>query len=287
LKILIHLALLFIIVNSPALTAESMKIETITMQNRQVGDVIPILKPLVVKGGTVTGISNKLIVKTTPSNLKQIKQVLAQIDSVPRRLMISVKQDVDINLNIQQSGLSGGYSTRDVKIKSPDADYGGTIIQARESEDNVVRYRQMETRSRLEDRNVFRVQVLEGQSTFISTGQSVPIPNQTAFVTGDGVVVQDGVEYRDIESGFYILPRLRGDNVTLMISSKFSHVSPNQVAIFDIQNVETTAKGQLGKWIPVGGAAQHYNNSSKKNSISTNRRKQKQKNILIKVEEVK
>jgi len=49
--------------------AESMKIETITMQNRQIGDVILILKPLVVEGGAVTGINNKLIVKTTPSNL--------------------------------------------------------------------------------------------------------------------------------------------------------------------------------------------------------------------------
>ena len=267
--------------------AESMKIETITMQNRQIGDVILILKPLVVKGGTVTGINNKLIIKTTPSNLKQIKQVLAQIDNAPRSLMISVKQDVDVNINIRKSGVSGHYNTKDITIKSPDADYGGTTIQAKDSKDNVIRYRQLENRSRLEDRNVFRVQVLEGEPTFISTGQSVPIPNQTAFVTGGRVVVQDGVEYRDVESGFYVLPRLQGDNVTLMISSKLSYVSPNQLAIFDIQNVETTARGQLGEWIPVGGVSQNYNDSSKKNLISTNRRGREQKNILVKVEEVK
>ncbi|MFT5395029.1 MAG: type II secretory pathway component GspD/PulD (secretin) [Gammaproteobacteria bacterium] len=286
-KKLIQLVLLFTVINSPAVMAESMKIETIPMQNRQVEDVIPILKPLVVEGGTVTGINNKLIVKTTPSNLKQIKQVLAQIDNAPRRLMISVKQDVDGSLNVKESGVSGRYSTGDVTIASPDTGRGGTIIQGKDSDGNVVRYRQLETRSRLEDRNVFRVQALEGNPAYISTGQSVPIPNQTTFVTGGGVVVQDGVEYRDVESGFYVLPRIQGDNVTLLISPKLSRISPNQAAIFDIQNVETTVSGRLGEWIPVGGATQHFNDSSKRNLISTKRRSQEQRNVLVKVEEIK
>jgi type II secretory pathway component GspD/PulD (secretin) len=287
LKKLILLAVIFTVVNSTAVMAESMKIETIPMKNRQVEDVIPILKPLVAEGGTVTGINNKLIVKTTASNLKQIKQVLAQIDNAPRRLMISVKQDVDGNLNVKEGGVSGRYSTGDVTIKSPDTGREGTIIQGKDSDGNVVRYRQLETRSRLEDRNVFRVQALEGNPAYISTGQSVPIPNQTAFVTGGGVVVQDGVEYRDVESGFYVLPRIQGDNVTLLISPKLSRVSPNQAAIFDIQNVETTASGRLGEWIPIGGATQHFNDSSKRNLISTKRRGQEQRNVLVKVEEIK
>ena len=284
---LIQLALLFTIGNSSAVMAESMKIETIPMQNRQVEDVIPILKPLVVEGGTVTGINNKLIVKTTPSNLKQIKQVLAQIDNAPRRLMISVKQDVDGNLNAQESAVSGRYNTGDITVKSPDTGREGTIIQGKDSDGNVVRYRQLETRSRLEDRNTFRVQALEGHPAFISTGQSIPIPNQTAFVTGSGVVVQDGVEYRDVESGFYVFPRLQGDNVTLLISPELSRISPNQAAIFDIQKVETTVSGRLGEWIPVGGVTEDFNDSSKRNLISTKRRGQEQRNVLVKVEEIK
>lgn len=286
-KKLILLAVIFTVINSTTVMAESMKIETIPMKNRQVEDVIPILKPLVAEGGTVTGINNKLIVKTTPSNLKQIKQVLAEIDNAPRRLMISVKQDVDGNLNVQEGGVSGRYSTGDITIKSPDTGREGTIIQGKDSDGNVIRYRQLETRSRLEDRNVFRVQALEGNPAYISTGQSVPIPNQTAFVTGGGVVVQDGVEYRDVESGFYVLPRLQGDNVTLLISPKLSRVTPNQAATFDIQNIETSVSGRLGEWIPIGGATQHFSDSSKRNLISTKRRGQEQRNVLVKVEEIK
>lgn len=267
--------------------AEAMKIETIPMQNRQAKDVVPILKPLVAPGGTVTGLNNKLIIKSTPSNIKQLKEVLAQIDNAPRRLMISVKQNVDGNLSSSESGLSGRYGNDNVKIESADPGRGGTIIQGQDSDGNVIRYRTLETRSRLEDKNVFRVQALEGNPAYISTGQSVPIPNQTAYVTGGGVVVQDGVEYRDVDSGFYVLPRLQGDNVTLLIAPKLSRVSPNQAAIFDIQSVETTASGRLGEWIPLGGATQHYNDDSKQNFISTKRRGQEQRNVLVKVEEIK
>ena len=286
-KLILQCLLIFIIASTPVL-AESMKIEIIPMKNRQVTDVIPVLKPLVVEGGTVTGMNNQLIVKTTPSNLKQIKAVLAQIDNTPRRLMISVKQDIDGNFNVKESGVSGRYSTGDVTIKSPDTGRGGVVVQGTDGDGNAIRYRQLETRSRLEDRNVFRIQTLEGNPAYINTGQSVPIANTSTYVTpGGGVVVQESVEYRDVTSGFYVLPRLQGDNVTLLVAPHLSRVSPNQTAIFDVQNVETTASGRLGEWIQLGGTTQHFNDDSKRNLISTKRRGEEQRTVLIKVEEIK
>jgi len=284
---LILLVLTTLIIASPATMAEAMKIETIPMNSRPVEDVIPVLRSLVVEGGTVTGINNKLIIKTTPSNLKQIKEVLAQIDHAPRRLIISVKQDVGGNVSTRESELSGRYGTGGVKIESHDSGRGGTIIQGQDSDGNVIRYRQLETQSPGQDRNVFRVQALEGNPAFINTGQSVPIPNQTAYVTGSGVVVQDGVEYQDVSSGFYVLPRLQGDNVTLLIAPHLTRISPNQTGIFDIQNVETTASGRLGEWIHIGGISQEYNNERKRNLIGTKERGQEHRNILVKVEELK
>ena len=285
-KQLLQALLIFMIGLSPAL-AESMKIEIIPLKSGLVSDIVPIIKPLVVKNGTVTGMNNQLIVKTTPSNLKQIKAVLAQIDRAPRRLMISVKQNVDGNLNQSESGLSGRYRSGNVKLESPDTSNEGTIIQGSDSDGNVIRYRKLETRSHIEDRNVFRVQTLEGTPAHINTGQSVPVPSQTTVVTNGGVVVNEGVQYRDVTSGFYVLPRLSGDNVTLMVSPQLSRVTPNQAATFDVQNVETTVSGKLGEWIAIGGATQHYNDDNRHNTISTKRRGQEQRNVLIKVEEIK
>ena len=285
-KKLIVQSLILILWGVSPVMAESMKIEIIPLKNQLVGDVIPIIQPLVVEGGTVTGMNNQLIVKTTPSNLKQIKEVLSQIDNAPRRLMISVKQDVDGNFNVKEGGLSGRYKSGDVTIKSPDTSNAGTIIQGSDG-DSFVRYRTLETRSRSEDRNVFRIQTLEGNPAYINTGQSVPIPTQTTVITGGGVVQNNGVEYRDVTSGFYVLPRIQGDIVTLLVAPELSRVSPNQAAIFDVQKVETTASGRLGEWIQLGGATQHYNDDSSANTISTKRRGQEQRNVLIKVEEIK
>lgn len=267
--------------------ADSMKLEIIELKHGVVSDIIPVLKPLVAEGGTVTGMNGKLIIKSTPSNLKQIKQVLAKLDNAPRRLMISVKQNVDGSLKTNESGLSGRYHSGNVRIESPDISNEGAIIQGQDSDGNMIRYRTLETRSNIEDRNVFRIQTLEGHPAHINVGNSVPIPTQSAVVTGAGIVVQNGVEYRDVTSGFYVLPRLQGDNVTLLVAPRLSRVSPNQAAIFDIQEVETTATGRLGEWIQIGGSTQHYNNDSRANVIRTKQRGQEQRNVLIKVEEIK
>ena len=270
-----------------AVLAESMKIETIPMQHRLVEDVIPIIKPLVVEGGTVTGMNNKLIVKTTPSNLKQIKQVLAEIDYAPRKLMISVKQDIDGNFRNREGGLSGRYDSENVDITVPDRSNKGTIIQGKDSDANVIRYRSVDTRSRIEDRNTFRVQTMEGNPAYISTGQSVPVASNSPYVTLEGIYLQGGVEYRDVTSGFYVLPRIRGDNVTLAISPYMQRIHPHQRDSFDVQRMETVASGKLGEWLELGGAAQHYNDDAQRNTISTKRRGQELRTILIKVEEVK
>ncbi len=266
--------------------AESMKIEIIPLNHRLVTDIIPVIQPLVSEGGTVTGTNNKLIVKTTPSNLKQIKAVLAQIDNRPRSLMISVKQDIDGNFSASESGLSARYESDDLRIKSPDIGRAGTIVEGTDEDGNVIRYRQLETRSDIEDRNVFKVQTVEGNPAFIDTGRSVPIPTTTTYTGPGGVFIQDGIEYRDVTSGFYVLPRLQGDNVTLLVSPYLSRVNPYQQDSFDVQNVETTATGRLGQWIRVGGAAQSFSDDGSVNTISTKRRGQELRTMLIKVDEV-
>jgi len=268
--------------------AESMVLEIIPLKNRLVNDVIPIVRPLVVEGGTVTGMNNQLIVKTTPANLEEIKSVLNNIDTAPRRLMISVKQDIDSNINLDESGVSGTYSEGDVSVSTGEPGHKeGLTISKRDDEGNHISYRNLSTRSRIEDKNIFRVQTLEGNPAFITTGQSVPVARQTTTQTpGGAVVVQDGIEYRDVTSGFYVLPRLQGNNVTLLISPHLSRIHPHQGAVFDIQNVETTASGKLGEWIRVGGATQHFNDDNRRNLITTRRRGQEQRTVLIKVEEL-
>lgn len=267
--------------------AERMQLEIIPLKHRLLSDVLPIVQPLLVEGGTATGMNDQLIVKTTAANIEEIKQILNSLDTPPRRLMITVSQNVDGNLRRNEHGLSGRYRSGDVSIESPDPGRVGLVLQAEDEDGNALRYRTLKSRSKIDDKNTFRVQTIEGQPAFIQTGHSVPIANQQAYVTpGGGVVIQDGVEYRDVTSGFYVIPRLSGNHVTLLIAPQLHKINPHQGGTFDIQNVETTASGTLGEWIQIGGITQQHKEKNTRNLVSTRRQGQEIRNIAVMVEEI-
>lgn len=285
-KKIITIFLLFAIC-APISIAESMKIEMIPMKNRMVEDVIPIIKPLIIKGGTVTGMNNQLILKTTPSNIELIKSILEQIDNAPRKLLISVKRNNDNEFNKEEGGFSIKYDSKNIKIESPDTGEQGIIIQSGRNDGDVIRYRKSIEQNQEQESNIFYVNALEGNPAFINTGQLIPVRSQTTVATSGTTVVQENIGYHNINSGFYVTPKLQGDNVVLTISPKYAELNKNEKNVINVQNVSTTVHGRLGKWISIGGVNQSSNNSDKKNLINQEQYNSEKSNIFVKVEEIK
>ena len=268
--------------------ADPMQIEIVPLAHRTTDEIIPIIRPLLAEGGTVAGMNNQLIIKTTAANLAEIKQVLAGIDTAPRRLLITVRQDVSGNASVKDRSLGGNYASGDLTVR------GGTTHAPREGlgvsagDDNAGVHAGLNDRTVHDsDRNAYRVQTLDGQAAFIEAGQSVPLPNRTSYIRPDGVRVQDTVEFHDATSGFYVLPRLSGDTVTLLVSPYMSR--PNTThgyPSFDIQNVQTTARGRLGEWITLGGIDTRSERSSGDLLSSRGERRSEQRAVSIKVEEL-
>lgn len=281
--------MLSILLELPFVMAEEMELEIIPLQSRMTEEVIPILSPLVAQGGTITGMNNQLVIKTTPDNLAEIKKVLENLDRPPRRLLITVTHDVGGHMQTREDALSGKYSTDNTRIviKDPNRSREGLVIAAEDEDGNRIQYRNLDRRTTIDDRNAFKVQALEGHPAFIQSGQSVPVRNQTAYVRPDGVVVQNTTEYYDATSGFYVLPRVNGDVVTLLIAPRLSSVKPGQSPTFDVQSVETTASGRLGEWISIGGINQSFNDSNRQNFSSSRTRGSETSSVLIKVDEIK
>jgi len=96
---IVAMALACVLVPGWARAAETQVLEVIPLGYRQAEDVIPMLRPLLAPGGTITGMKNQLVVRTTPSNLTELKQVLATVDAAPRRLMISVRQSAGMDVS--------------------------------------------------------------------------------------------------------------------------------------------------------------------------------------------
>lgn len=283
-----HSFLLILCAVSFLAQATGMTLEVITLQNRNVHDVISILQPLVAPGGTVTGMNNQLIIKSTPENLAELKRVLAGIDQKPRRLLISVRQDSAGASYGREQAFSGRYSEGDVtaEVRDPSPAHEGLSVSARDEEGNVIRYRIQDSTATSSDQGTYRVQATEGYPAFIHAGQSIPLPSRTTHVTPQGVVVTDATEYVDATSGFYVLPRLNGDLVTLLVAPGLSKASAGAMPVFDVQNVETTATGRLGEWMQIGGINQSGSGSDTRLLSSSSRSGQISNTIFIKVDEL-
>ena len=271
------------------LSAQQMQLEIIPLNHSTVDQVITVVRPLIAPGGTVSGMNNQLIVKTTPANLAEIKQLLQTIDRPLRSLMITVQQGIDRDESRQGGGLSGRYNSGDATLSNrrSESSMGGVVITGRDSNGNIIRYNANDNRSTTNSNNTYSVQTLEGEPAFIQTGQSVPVPNSNTVITRNGVVVQDTTEYLDASSGFYVLPRISGDRVTLMVAPRLSSINPGAIPSFDVQNVETTVSGRLGEWIQIGGLDQSESRNNSTLTGSGKRQLSEQRSVLIKVDEIR
>jgi hypothetical protein len=277
------------------LYAQNSALEVITLKYRTAEQVMPVLKPLLDKSGTMSGMQNQLIVRTTPANLADIRSVLATLDAAPRRLVITVRQDATIERDRTQSDVSGRISGGGTAVVVPgDGNTRGGVVEVRRGDD-VLHGRIDSTRSLDADRNTQTLQVLEGSSAFIRAGQSVPVPQRRVVRTVvNGQVVErvsNAVEYRDVASGFYVLPRVAGDRVTLEINPQRDTLARTEQNLprgsINIQQAVTTVSGRLGEWIEIGGVAQGAANQQSALLGSTRETSSDNRRILLKVDEIR
>ena len=265
---------------STGIVAQQMQIEVIDLNHRFPDEVISVIRPILVPGGSVSGSGNKLIVKTTPANLRDIRNILANIDKPARRLMITVSQGVNNRSSGSQESLSGRVGNDNISISS-------SRPGEEDIPDNRIEYRALDSYSNNDARSSYTLQAMEGEPAFINSGMAVPVVTQTTHVTPNGTIIQNSQQYRDVTSGFYVVPRLNGDRVTLMVSSHLSSLNGGRRPAFNIQNVQTTVTGRLGEWLEIGGISQVRRSSSRSSLSTTNNQSQESRPVLIKVEEIR
>jgi len=278
---------LFLLCTAPfSLLAQNPAVEVITLKYRTAEQVMPLLRPLLDKTGTMTGLQNQLVVRTSPANLNDLKKVLATIDAMPRQLLITVRQDAAVDRERSEVQAGGRIVTGVGSVVVGDAPRGG---------ESGLRGRLDNTRALSEDRSAQSIQVLEGNSAYIQFGQSVPVaqPQVTrTMINGKPVDrVSNNVDYRDAQTGFHVLPRLAGDRVTLEISpQRDTFAAPVQnlpAGSVNTQRAATTVSGRLGEWMEIGGVAQSATNQQTVILGSTRETSSDNRRILVKVDEIR
>jgi type II secretory pathway component GspD/PulD (secretin) len=273
--------------SATALRAEPLELEVITLKYRTAQDVLPIVQPFVnQRGGTVSGMRNQLIVRTNRANLAEVRQILAGIDTLPRRLMVTVKQDTGLSAIQHSAELSGNAAIGKAQVNVPPTGRDGRgLVVERQQGGNSVRAQAQSSESRGNENNVQQLQVLEGNEAFIRVGQSVPVPQQTLVTNSQGTQRMETMQFRDINSGLYVKPRVSGDLVTLEVSPQRETAGAG--GSVNTQRVSSVVSGRLGEWIELGGIVQNRMQQNSEIASRDSERNLDQRNIYIKVEEIR
>jgi hypothetical protein len=265
--------------------ADGTTVEVITLQHRTADELIPILRPFVGREGTISGMRGQLIVRTNPSNLRQIKKILARLDTRPRQLMITVRQNITRKQLERETAASGqvtfgnnaSLTVRDqvsARIGAVEPTPGKNTLRGRGQ--SVARY---EAGS-----DIQQVRVIEGSQAFIRTGSSVPVPERTIVRDRDGLRVIGSTYYREVASGFYLLPRLARNKVILEISPH--RETMKQEGTIQFQMAATRVMGRLGEWIEIGEIQRSLSEGKTEVVADDTREDSERYGIFVKVEEV-
>ena len=260
-----RILLLWFLILSP-LCALAQGLEIITLRHRLADQVLPSLQPFVEPGGSLSGMNDKIFLRSSRRNQEEIRRMLAEIDVPLRRLMISVRQEGESDEHGRGGRVQGELSFREGKVGA-----GGTArvySSSRVSQDRVNQ----------------QVQTIDGGRASIMVGESFWLPLRQIIVGPGGAVVSETLVQRDLGSGFVAVPRLSGDRVTIDVSPR--HDTPGATPLeARVERLVTSVSGPLGEWLVLGGSVQDDSAQGSGNQWGA-RSAARQRRLLLKVDEL-
>lgn len=277
------LAVLLWLALVPMANAEPV-LEIISLRHSIAESLVPTLRELVSPGGTVTGMGEKLIIRTDPANLAQLKTVLESLDRRLRQLRITVSQDSGADTVGRDEQLAARVRSGDVAaaVGGPTMGPGARIDV--QGEHAGLSYRNYATRGRDDRAHTHFVTTVEGQPAFINLGQVVPLANRQVVSQPYGAAVFDSIEYRNVGRGFYVTPRVAGESVTLEISPYTERLAAQGGGVIDSRGVNTVVSGRIGEWIALGGASESATIERRDGLSSTRRAGGETYDVWVKVD---
>lgn len=216
--------------------------EVIPLNYRAAEDVLPIVQSTLGNEGRVNAYGNQLIINADPAMINEIRTLVSQLDTAPKRLLITVdstESGFDSNRGIRADGT---ISTGNGQIQ-----IGQGEVHGRDQ----VRIINRTTSSR--GGGTQQIQATEGYPALIQVGQSVPLT--TYGHDGYGQTYRN-TQYRDVTRGMYVTASVSGETVHLSISTNNDRMSQSQPGIVNVQSTDTRVSGRLGEWINLAGVSE-------------------------------
>lgn len=263
-KLLSFLTVLLALSSAPAYAGD--RIELIALKHRSAEELMPLIRPLLDPNEALSGTGYQLIVRAAPARRDEIRALVAQLDQSARQLRISVRRAAreEIERERAQASVTLGAGGSEVETR------GRAIIRS--------------TRDKGGERNHFDVTALEGTPAFIHTGEAFPTPTQQGQIVNGRVVITQGIEYQQLNSGFYALARTHGDEVTVDISPQREVLDSRGGGHIQTTSLVTTVRGRLGEWLELGGTSQQRSHQGGGILRSTRGKDESQQTLWLKVD---
>ena len=237
--------------------ADGMVTEVVDVGYRPVEEMVELLRPLVPRPGSVSGAYGKLVIRTTPQNMREIKSILAELNRAPANLLISVRYQLDDEVRRDLYQVYGEARGDDSSISVGREPRSGRGLGISAEGDDVSAAARVDRSERdASGGGTQRVRVLEGREAFIRSGQAVPVDEQRVVTSSSGVTtIQRSTGYRNVDSGFYVRARLAGDDrVNVEIFPQNNRLDPASGRI-DVREASTVVSSPLGRWMEIGGVS--------------------------------
>jgi len=286
-----HLVTLLLSLGLIAATAWADSVETIQLKNRTAEEIIPVLEPMLGASDSITGEGFQIFVRTSEEGLEQVEQMISKLDVAAMLLEIAVFQGNDRDLRALSMEGHVQYQDSRAKVKrgsNPGTSSGGDVH--RSTRGGNVSGHTLGTRGRLSDNPIHTLRITEGTQGYIETGVSIPY-----FSVGGGWfrgrrgLMDGGLGYKEVTTGFYVLARVHDDQVTLDVSPFKQSRSKTQGGDINTQAASTQISGKLGRWLPIGGTTEQVQTSGTDTGTDTSRSTQtrNEESIWIKADQIR
>ncbi|SDR88506.1 secretin N-terminal domain-containing protein [Pseudomonas oryzae] len=215
--------------------------EILPLHYRTADELLPTVQTVLGGEGRVSAYGNQLIVNAEPEKIAELQALLPQLDTRPRRLLISVDSQQQRDSRQRGYRVDGGIDAGNVEI------VGGRDERHGQDQLRIIR-----RSSQGSDGSLQQVQATEGYPAQIMVGQSVPVRTLVRDAYG---YPREVIEYRDASRGFQVVASVQGEEVQLSIYSQQDRLASPRGAIAT-QRTDTRVSGRLGEWIDLGGISE-------------------------------
>ena len=263
-----YLAVILLLIASlsvtPHVLADDFTLEVIPLHHRSAAELLPMVQDFIAKDGIIKATAGKLIIRTNPTNLSELRKLIAKLDVPLRSLLITVKQLSGESARQAETSIEGRTNDSDTPARS-------TRVWQTDSRDEADRTQQL--------------RVTEGAEAFIDVGRKIPISDFAVSQSQSGTLMEQKTRYVGVTTGFYVRPHLNGDTVSVEITPY--QTTQSGVAAppaFKTQALHTTVTGKLGEWITIGASSTSIDeNNHNVIEYSTSQRGEQDRRILLQV----